>query len=163
MRFFDKAMELILRHVDFDVVKCVLVGSPGFVAEVFLKYVMEAAVVRGIKPLLHNKAKLARVHVSCGQRHALREMLADASVQSRLSNMKAAREIRALDTFMSKLQHQSERVCYGPRHIQHAADLTAIQTLMITDELFRCVSVSGFCLQGVAASHICWCPDARTW
>ena len=30
-RFFDAIMQGILRHIDFSIVKCVLVGSPGFV------------------------------------------------------------------------------------------------------------------------------------
>ena len=34
--FFDRIVEALLRHVDFEVVKCVLVASPGFTREQFL-------------------------------------------------------------------------------------------------------------------------------
>ena len=30
-RFYDTVMQAVLRHVRFDVVKCILVASPGFV------------------------------------------------------------------------------------------------------------------------------------
>jgi len=30
-KFFDNTMQAILRHIDFAVVKCVILASPGFV------------------------------------------------------------------------------------------------------------------------------------
>jgi len=44
-RFFEQIYQAILRHIDFDIVKCVIVGSPGFVREQVYDYIFAEAVV----------------------------------------------------------------------------------------------------------------------
>ena len=43
IKFFDDVYKALQKNVNFEVVKVVLVGSPGFWAEEFLKYVFERA------------------------------------------------------------------------------------------------------------------------
>ena len=42
-RFFDAVVQAILRHVNFDIVKCVLVASPGFTKDQFFEYMITFA------------------------------------------------------------------------------------------------------------------------
>ena len=49
----------------------------------------------------------------------------------------ASREVRALTDFYSMLSDDPARAFYGPGHVAAAADLGAIQTLLITDSVFR--------------------------
>lgn len=42
----DASQQAIVRHVDFDVVKCLLLGSPGFVKDDFFEYLNLEAVRR---------------------------------------------------------------------------------------------------------------------
>lgn len=44
-RFFEQIYQAILRHIDFDIVKCVIIGSPGFVREQVYDFIFAEAVV----------------------------------------------------------------------------------------------------------------------
>lgn len=71
-RFYESVMQGILRHVNFDVVKCILIASPGFVRDQFYDYMFQQAVKLDIKVLLDHKSKFMLVHSSSGFKHALR-------------------------------------------------------------------------------------------
>lgn len=65
-------MQAIVRHVDFNIVKCVLIGSPGFVRDQFYEYMFRTAVKTDNKILLENKSKFMLVHASSGFKHSLK-------------------------------------------------------------------------------------------
>ena len=71
-RYFESVMQGILRHVNFDVVKCVLIASPGFVRDEFYEYMFQQAIKLDIKVLLENKSKFMLIHSSSGFKHSLR-------------------------------------------------------------------------------------------
>jgi protein pelota len=50
---------------------------------------------------------------------------------------KAAQEVGALAAFHAMLGQDSARAFYGPGHVRAAAELGAIQALLISDTLFR--------------------------
>jgi hypothetical protein len=70
-------------------------------------------------------------------RHSLKEVLADPSISSRLETTKAFSEVRALDTFFEMLNTDPDRAYYGFAHVRRANEAKAIDTLLVTDELFR--------------------------
>lgn len=141
-RFYEAVMQAILRHVNFDVIKCVLIASPGFVKDQFYEYVFQSAVKLDLKVLLENKGKFVLAHASSGFKHSLREILQDSSVQSKLSDTKAAGEVKALDQFYQVLQNEPSRAFYGTKHVERANEGQAIETLLISDKLFRCQDVA---------------------
>lgn len=65
-------MQAILRHINFQVVKCILIASPGFVKDQFVEYMFEQAVKTDNKLLLDNKNKFMVIHSSSGFKHALK-------------------------------------------------------------------------------------------
>ena len=65
-------MQGILRHVNFEVVKCVLLASPGFVKEQCFDYMIQVAVKNDIKVFIENKSKFMLVHSSSGFKHSLK-------------------------------------------------------------------------------------------
>jgi hypothetical protein len=67
----------------------------------------------------------------------LKEVLADPSISSRLETTKAFSEVRALDTFFEMLNTDPDRAYYGFAHVRRANEAKAIDTLLVTDELFR--------------------------
>ncbi|KAG8321263.1 hypothetical protein J6590_049571 [Homalodisca vitripennis] len=71
-KFYDNVMQGILRHVNFDIVKCVLIASPGFVRDQFHEFMMQEAVKTDNKLLLDNKSKFLLIHASSGFKHSLR-------------------------------------------------------------------------------------------
>lgn len=71
-KFYDSVMQGILRHVNFDVVKCVILASPGFVKDQFMDYMIEQAIKTDNKVILDNKSKFLLVHSSSGFKHSLK-------------------------------------------------------------------------------------------
>ncbi|XP_074634988.1 protein pelota homolog isoform X3 [Acropora palmata] len=147
LKFYDALIQGILRHINFDVIKCILIASPGFVKEQFCDYMFQQALKSDWKAITENKSKFVLVHSSSGHKHALKgtnasyifltEVLADPTVTARLAETKAAGEVKALDTFFSVLQMEPDRAYYGIHHVEKASEASAVETLLVTDELFR--------------------------
>lgn len=45
--------------------------------------------------------------------------------------------MKTLESFYSMLQNEPTRAYYGIKHVERANEVNAIETLMVTDELFR--------------------------
>jgi len=118
-------------------VKCVLLASPGFVKDQFFDYMMQQAVKLDQKVLIENKAKFVLVHASSGFKHSLKEVLSDPTVMGKLSDTKAAGEVKVLDAFYTMLQTEPSKAFYGLKHVEKADQAQAIEILLISDNLFR--------------------------
>lgn len=136
-RFYETVLQAVLRHINFEVVKAVIVASPGFTRDQFLSSVWQYATKNDTKVLFENRSKFISVHASSGFKHSLNEVLRDPSVQARLSDTKASEEVRALENFFKVLQHDSDRAFYGERHVMLASENQAVENLLISDKLFR--------------------------
>lgn len=137
VRYYDAVMQGVLRHINFEVVKCVLVASPGFVKDQFCEYMFQQALKQDNKLLIENKSKFIQVHSSSGHKHALTEAMADQTVAAKLADTKATGEVRALDAFYAMLQNEPDRAFYGVNQVEAANEAIAIETLLISDQLFR--------------------------
>ncbi|XP_011308857.1 protein pelota [Fopius arisanus] len=140
-RFYESVVQGILRHVNFEIVKCIIIASPGFVKDQFFEYMMEQASKTDIKILIENKSKFMLVHASSGFKHSLKEVLADPTVVARISDTKAAGEVKILEQFYTILQTDPSRAFYGKKHVKLAAEAQAIEVLLISDKLFRCQDI----------------------
>lgn len=65
------------------------------------------------------------------------EVLQDPAVQSKLSDTKAASEVKALEQFYQILQTEPAKAYYGKNHVIRASENQAVETLLISDNLFR--------------------------
>eukprot|EP00045_Choanoeca_perplexa_P006950 m.60913 g.60913 ORF g.60913 m.60913 type:complete len:393 (+) comp13867_c0_seq2:80-1258(+) len=142
IRFYNQVIDAIKQHINFDIVKAVAVASPGFLKDDFLKHLFDTAVRNGTKLFLDNRSKFLGVHCASGYMQDLQEILQDESVLARLADTKAAAEVAALDRFYKMLAHDEDRAVYGPGHVQAAFDASAIDTLLLSDALFRARSVA---------------------
>ncbi|CAG9783886.1 unnamed protein product [Diatraea saccharalis] len=140
-KFYDAVMQGILRHIEFTVVKCVIIASPGFVKDQFFEYMMQQAVKTDNKLLIDNKSKFLLVKASSGFKHSLKEVLQEPSVISKISDTKAASEVKLLESFYTMLQLEPAKAFYGKKHVEKANEAMAIETLMISDKLFRCQDI----------------------
>ncbi|KAI8924878.1 hypothetical protein BC831DRAFT_463271, partial [Entophlyctis helioformis] len=135
-RFYDQIMQSIVRHVDFAVVKVLIIASPGFVKDNLFKYIMDSAVKTENKLMIENKNKIVLVHCSSGHKHALTEVLQEPAIQARLSDTKYAREVRTLESFYKILASEPSKAFYGYKYVQKAAERNAVGVLMVSDALF---------------------------
>ncbi|KAL7749338.1 Translation factor pelota [Sorochytrium milnesiophthora] len=140
-RFFEQVYQAILRHVDFSVVKGLIVASPGFVKDQLFAYIMDQATKTGNRTIFDNKSKFLLIHATSGHKHALTDLLQDPSVLNQLSDTKFAQEARTMDRFYKMLNDDPDRAYYGLAHVQVAIDRGAVETLMISDNLFRSADV----------------------
>ena len=81
-KFFSDIYDAVKRHVNFSVIKAVLVGSPGFLNEDFLRYMFERAVRDEDAVLIKNRTKFIKAHTSSGYKHAIAELLSSPEVGS---------------------------------------------------------------------------------
>ncbi|GAB4814633.1 hypothetical protein N2152v2_001679 [Parachlorella kessleri] len=157
--FYDKVFQAVVRHVDWGVVRCLVIAGPGFTKDQFKEYLDAEAQRREVKPLLTHRSKIVLAPASSAYKHSLKEVLASTAVAGQIKDTKAAKEVKALQDFMSMLGSDPARAFYGPGHVRAAHELGAIQpaavglaepcvgmasaqagavqTLLITDTLFR--------------------------
>ncbi|KAH9726807.1 protein PELOTA 1 [Citrus sinensis] len=136
-KFFDSVLHAFLKHVDFNVVRCAVIASPGFTKDQFHRYLLLEAERRQLRPIIANKSRIVIVHTSSGYKHSLREVLDASNVMNLIKETKAAQEVKVLKEFFNMLSNDPTRACYGPKHVEVAHERMAVQTLLITDDLFR--------------------------
>lgn len=142
IRFYEAVYQAVLRHVDFDLIKCVLCGSPGYVKDDFYKYLCEQSVKRDDRKLLENKGKFVMCKASSGHKHALEEVFSDENIMAKMTETKIAKEVNALNRFMRMIDTDPDKAYYGFNHVQQANEELAIDTLLVTDDLFRACDVA---------------------
>ncbi|KAH9734514.1 protein PELOTA 1 [Citrus sinensis] len=136
-KFFENVLQAFLKHVDFNVVRCAVIASPGFTKDQFHRHLLLEAERRQLRPIIENKSRIILVHTSSGYKHSLREVLDAPNVMNMIKDTKAAQEVQALKDFFNMLTNDPTRACYGPKHVEVAHERMAVQTLLITDDLFR--------------------------
>lgn len=65
------------------------------------------------------------------------EVLQDPAVVNKIADTKAAGEVKALEAFYTMLQCEPSKAFYGKKHIETANESQAVETLLISDSLFR--------------------------
>ncbi|KAF3791740.1 PELOTA 1 protein [Nymphaea thermarum] len=136
-KFFENVLQAVLKNVDFKVVRCLVLASPGFTKDQFHSFLLLEAERRELRSIIENKSRILLVHSSSGYKHSLREVLDAPNVMSMIKDTKAAQEVRALKDFFEMLSNDPARACYGPKHVEFAHERMSIQTLLIIDDLFR--------------------------
>lgn len=138
-KFYERIVQALLTHINFDIVKAVIVASPGFIKDQFYEY-MNAYAVKNLpatKVLIDNKSKFLLVHSASGFKHSIKEIFEDSNLTSRLTDTKALGEVKSLEAFYQMLKIDPERAYYGYNHVEKASEADAIDVLLISDSLFR--------------------------
>ena len=121
--------------------KVILLGSPGYVKDDFFKYLQEESVRRDDRPLIENKSKFVLCKASNGHKHALDEVFSDPAIMTRMNDTKVAREVEVLNKFMRMMEVDPDRAYYGFAHVAKAQEQLAVDSLLVTDQLFRSSNV----------------------
>lgn len=138
-----RQLEGLLENKDSSSTFPILLASPGFVAQGFLKHINAAAQTKGDKLLqdfVKRKAFVV-VHSSSGHLHSLNEVLTSPEVRARLQNTQYARETAVMDDFFTLLRKDDSRAWYGPKEVEQAVEKGAVGRgggiLLINNALFR--------------------------
>ena len=141
-RFYQVVYDSMLRLVDLNHVKAVIIASPGFVKDQFYAYLTQHAQKTEAKAVLENKSKFMLVHSNSGHRQALNEVLRDPAVMNTLADTKAAGEVTILNKFNLMMAKDMSQVVYSKKHVIYANESGAIEDLLLSDNLFRARNVA---------------------
>lgn len=140
-KFYEAVYQAILRHIDFQKIKCLLLASPGYVKDDFYQYLLMQSVKRDDRPLIEHKSKILLCKASSGHKHALEEVFADVQIMNQLTDTKFASEVSKLHEFFRKMDSHPDQAYYGYSHVCRANQELAIDSLLVTDALFRSCDV----------------------
>lgn len=135
--FYNRVYSAIVKHVDWNIIKCLVLAGPGFAKDSLRSHIDLEAQRNQEKSLLLNKSKIIVASASSPYKHAIKEVLASPEVAEKIKNTKAFEEVQKLTEFMTMLAADPARAFYGPGHVNAAHELGAIQTLLLSDSLFR--------------------------
>jgi protein pelota len=139
--FFQKLLDAIAQHVNFDIVKCVIVASPGFTKDQFGDFLQDnLSNNKHYEIVQKNLNKFVYTHASNGYKQALQEVLSKPDILSQIKNTKANEDIVVMDRFNEILGKDMDRVIFGVKYIEEANEREAIDTLMVTDDYLRRIS-----------------------
>lgn len=136
-KFYESVYQALLRHIDMSQIKCVLLASPGYIKDDFYQYLLTQSVKRDDRPFIEHKSKFLLCRASSGHKHALEEVFADSQIMSQLTDTKFAQEVSTLQTFFRTMDTQPDQAYYGYAHVHRANEEMAIDSLLVTDALFR--------------------------
>ena len=136
-KFFEALMDAVVRTFNFDVIKCILVASPGFLKDEFYNYLMSESVRRDVKVIQDNKEKFVKCASHSGHKRALRDILANPDMAKKLENVKAIGEVAQLNRFYDILREDDTRAVYSYKHVNLANENQAVETLLISEDLLR--------------------------
>lgn len=136
-RFFARVYEAASRAVDWATVRCLVIAGPGFAKDAFRAYLDEEARRRSDKGWLDNRARIVLAHAPSAYKHALKDALESPGVAALVADTKACREAAALAELHRVMASDPSRAMYGPGHVLAAAEMGAVQTLLLSDALFR--------------------------
>lgn len=92
--FYDKVFTSVVRHVDWEIVRCLVVAGPGFAKDQFKEYLDREAQRREVRALLLNRSKILLAPASSAYKHSIKEVLAGSVVAGQIKDTKAAKEVQ---------------------------------------------------------------------
>jgi protein pelota len=134
--FFKDVFEAVRKYINFEIVKLVLCGSPGFLKDDFYLFMEETATRQDDTGFLKQKSKFLRAHASSGHKKAIDEMLGNPDIHGQMEDIKAAKEVHALQRFHKMMTEDEDRAVYGFDATLAADEQLAIDELLVTDKLF---------------------------
>lgn len=141
IKFYELILDGIIRHIDFNIIKCIVLASPSFIKNDFYKFMINECQKNNennlYKNVLKNKDKFIFGECSSGHKYSVKEVLNNKEMIKKLGDTKANDEIKILDEFFKLLNNDETKVVYGLNFIKKANNNQAIKILMITDQLFR--------------------------
>lgn len=105
--------------------------------------------------MLRNRDRIVLAPAANASASAVREALASPQAAKLVADARAARDARLLDDFLATLEADSSRAFYGPGQVRAAHALGGIDTLLVSDDVFRSRDVAK------RASVVRLCDEAR--
>ena len=122
-------------------IKAVVIGSPGFYKDQLYAYLQEAAERKKSGFLQDLVSKTILEHCSSGYKQSLHELMQSPAVSKKIENLTCFSEGKHLDEFFETLRTTDDKACYGIKSVEFALGNLAVETLLVSDHLFRAKNV----------------------
>jgi len=131
-KFDEKTLSFfgeIVKKLQSSQVGRIIVAGPGFGKDNLMKFLKQKS------PELAKKIILE--HCSYAERTGINELLKRGVVSKVASEERAENELSLMEKFSSELRRESGLVAYGRKEVGGAIASSAVETLMVIDELLR--------------------------
>lgn len=136
-RFYNSIFNAIITHIDFNIIKVVILASAAILKDEVYDYIFTEALRTDNKIIQNNKNKFMKIHVTNGHKGAIQEILQNETVLKNIGDLKAVKDVQLLQQFFRMIDTDPNRAFYGYNQVKRADESKAIDTLLITDSLFR--------------------------
>jgi protein pelota len=119
----------ILKKMQSSPVGKIIVAGPGFGKENLMKFIKQKDAKLA--------ARIVLEHTSYAERSGINELLKKGVVSKVASEERAENELVLMDKFSTELRKESGLVSYGMKEVREAVDASAVDTLLVLDELLR--------------------------
>eukprot|EP00826_Nyctotherus_ovalis_P063192 TRINITY_DN9247_c0_g2_i1.p1 TRINITY_DN9247_c0_g2~~TRINITY_DN9247_c0_g2_i1.p1 ORF type:complete len:325 (-),score=140.69 TRINITY_DN9247_c0_g2_i1:73-1047(-) len=131
----------MLKYINFEVVKSIIIASPGFVKDEFFAF-LKSELEQNKYPELKNRQELFILeHVTSGFKHSLKELLTSKSVQDRVAQSSAVSEAKILEDFNEMLRRNPDQAAYGKAWVEAAVEQGAVKVLLISDKILKAKNI----------------------
>lgn len=131
-KFDDKKLAFfgeIMKKLQSTQVGRIIVAGPGFGTENLMKFIKQK------DPQLAKKIIIE--HCTYAERTGINELLKRGVVSKVASEERAGTELALMEKFSTELRRESGLVAYGLEEMRNAVASSAVETLMVIDELLR--------------------------
>ncbi|KAK5782312.1 ribosome dissociation factor DOM34 PWA37_005315 [Arxiozyma heterogenica] len=136
-KFYKAIYASIVKNYDFNKLKMIILCSPGFYAKTLHEKIMQYAIQEQNRNILDNESMFLVAHSSTGYMQGITEVLKNPIYANKLQDTKYSHEANVMDSFMKHLNEDDYKAWYGEQEVFKAAELGAIDELLITDLLAR--------------------------
>jgi protein pelota len=135
--FFTKIIMSMLKNINFEVVKSIIIASPGFTKDEFFGF-LKSELKQNKYPELKNRLDLFMLeHVTSGFKHSLKELLTNKTIQDKILTSSAISEAKILEDFKETLRKNPDQAAYGKSWIEAAVEQKAVKVLLISDKVLK--------------------------
>ncbi|CCF59717.1 hypothetical protein KAFR_0H03070 [Kazachstania africana CBS 2517] len=141
-KFYKAIYNGMKKHFDLSKLKMILLCSPGFYAKTLMEKVIFYANEEHNKEILDNQSIFLVAHCSTGYLQGINEVLKDPAYATKLKDTKYSKEAMVMDDFLRHLNDDDYKAWYGENEVRKAADMGAIDSILVTDSFVRSHDVS---------------------
>ncbi|KAK9145933.1 hypothetical protein Sjap_005836 [Stephania japonica] len=131
--FFTSLINSFVEFVNLDNTRFAIIASNGSVKNQFFEFLVTESKKRRIMSITNNKSKIALI--SMNSKQSLKDVVESSEVKKLVNGSIDAEETEVYKAFSNALD--SGKACYGSRSVEMAIELVAVETLLITDDLYK--------------------------
>ncbi|XLR56875.1 hypothetical protein HN51_011170 [Arachis hypogaea] len=134
--FFREIFAVFIKHVNLNKVKNTVIASEDLKKDEFRRFMISEAKRMKMRSVEENIGRIV-VTAGGGCNGDLKDLLGESTVMNLMKDSKVGLQIRTLRKVWDMVLNDSDRACYGLKIVESAQEMEAIETLLISDELYR--------------------------